>query len=141
MQPINTFTYDELNVGLEFSLKKKITADLISEFSSLTGDHHPFHTDNNFAKENSLDGVIAHGMLISSFASALVGMQLPGKNMILLSQSFDYVKPVYPNETILIIGTLTRKIDPLKIILIGISIRSEIGEVVSKGEIKIKVLK
>lgn len=140
MGELKTYLYDEILIGMEFSFERKITKDLICKFADLTGDYHPFHTDNNFAKDNSLEGIIAHGMLISSFSSALVGMYLPGKNMILLSQSFDYLKPVYPESIIKITGTVKRKIDPLKIILIEISILSENGMPVANGEIKVKLL-
>jgi 3-hydroxybutyryl-CoA dehydratase len=141
MKEIKSYIYDEIYIGMEVSIKKNISKRLINDFSRLVGDYHPLHSDNKFAKESFHEGIIAHGMLISSFSSTLVGMYLPGKNMILLSQTFDYLKPVYPGCTIKIAGKVKRKIDPLKIILIDVSISSLEGEIYSTGEMKIKLLK
>lgn len=141
MQTLNTYTYDELFIGMEDSIVKKLSKSIINKFSVLSGDFHPLHNDDSYAKENKFNGIIAHGMLISSFASALIGMQLPGRNMILLSQCFDYLQPVYVGDQIIITGTVKRKIDPLKIIIVSISIKSNFKEIVAKGEMKIKLLK
>lgn len=141
MSALNSYTFDELFVGMEFSLIKDVTRELVNKFSKLSGDYHPLHCDVAFAKENELENIIAHGMLLSSFASALVGMQLPGKNMILLSQSFEYLKPVYVNSRVKVTGTIKRKVDPLKVVQVSIIIRSTLDDIVAKGDMNIKLLR
>lgn len=140
MEAISTYTFNEIELGMEFSMTRTISEEQIQGFSSLTGDYHPLHSDENYAVKHSFNGVIAHGMLISSFSSALVGMHLPGKNMILISQAFDYLKPVYPGDSIVTTGTVRRKMDSLKMVFLDINVTC--GEaLVAKGEIKLKMRK
>ncbi len=141
MNKINSYTYEETFVGMEFTINRFISREMIINFSKYTGDFHPIHENENFSVNLGFKSIIAHGMLVSSFSSALIGMLLPGKNMILLSQKFDYLTPVYPDTTINIIGVINRKIDVLKVVFIDVSIKLITGEIVSKGEVKIKMLK
>lgn len=140
MKAISKYTFEEIEVNMEFSISRTISNQQIKAFSSLTGDYHPLHADKNYAKEHAFNDVIAHGMLISSFSSALVGMHLPGETMILISQSFDYLKPVYPNDSIEIKGVVKRKMKPLKMVFLEVIIKSE-DEVVAQGVIKLKMRK
>ena len=78
-------------------------------------------------------------MLISAFASTLVGMNLPGFYALILSQSFEYLIPVYPEQTLTIKGTVERKIDLLSIIIIVVEVNNKEGQTVAKGEIKVKL--
>lgn len=44
-----------------------ITLELLKRFANASGDHNPIHQDEAVAKSMGLPGVIAHGMLITSF--------------------------------------------------------------------------
>lgn len=70
--------FDELEIGASFtSPGRTITeADLVN-FSSLTGDWYPLHTDVEWAKHSLFGERIAHGMLVLSYAMGLLPMQ-PG---------------------------------------------------------------
>ncbi len=45
-------------------------ADLVG-FATLTGDHHPQHTDAEWARGSRFGGRVAHGMLVLSYAVGL----------------------------------------------------------------------
>jgi len=136
---INSYNFEDLVEGMEISIKREITYEKIKEFSEITGDFHPLHTNLEFARKKSFKNIIAHGMLISSFSSALIGMKIAGKNMVLLSQNFNYLKPIYPNTIIKISGTVKRKIQSLGIAIVKITITNEDAVEVSNGEIKLKM--
>jgi acyl dehydratase len=131
--------YAEITTGLERSLTAVVSGDLIASFALLTGDRHPLHTDPIYAANCGYTDILAHGMLVSSFASTLVGMHLPGRNALLLSQSFAYKKPVHPDSTITIRGVVRTKNDAFRIIVIDVSVMDHSGEMVAQGEIKVQM--
>ena len=89
----------------------KITVDVLVEhidrFADLSADHSPVHMSNNFAQEQGFSARIAHGLLIGSFISRLIGTRLPGRYGILQSVQIDFRKPLIPPETIEIMGEIT----------------------------------
>jgi 3-hydroxybutyryl-CoA dehydratase len=97
---ISKLRLEDIHNGQQFIFKKIITAQLIESFSLLTGDFHPLHTREDYAKENGFDSVIAQGFLITSFLSFAVGMHIPGENALILSQESKFLHPIYVNEEI-----------------------------------------
>lgn len=101
--------FDELTLGQSASYSKKVSAEDLDEFAEVTGDNNPMHLDPEFAEKTIFGGCIAHGMLIGSFISTVLGTRLPGPGTIYLSQSFEFFKPVYPNDTITTTVTVAEK--------------------------------
>ncbi len=132
-------TYQEIPVGLERSFNVVATREMVEGFSRLTGDLHPLHTDPEYARRCGYEGVIVQGMLTSAFASTLVGMHIPGERALVLSQSFRYLRPVYPGEELLIRGVVIEKINAFSALTIEIEITGSSGECVSRGTIRVKV--
>ncbi len=85
-QTVPELRYDEIQVGDQASLTKTITDEDVINFAKLTGDVNPIHILDSFAKTTMFKERIAHGMLVSSFISTILGTKLPGKNTIYLSQ-------------------------------------------------------
>ena len=54
-----------------------LTAADIEQYSALTGDTNPIHTDKAFAKKTMFGEPIAQGMLSASVLSACIGSRLP----------------------------------------------------------------
>ena len=108
MKPTGTYTIDNLEEGLEAKIERLLTKEDIQNFANLTQDFHPLHTSPVYAKANGFEDIIAHGLLLASFSSSIIGMELPGENAIILSQSFVYKKPVYPGTQLLIKGIINK---------------------------------
>lgn len=77
-----------------------IDAQKHSEFISLSGDHNPLHTTDDFAKKHGFLSIVMHGNILNCFVSFLIGELLPVKNVLILSQEINFTKPVYLNETV-----------------------------------------
>lgn len=121
-------------------LTRTISQEDIEKFSINTGDFHPLHTNPQYCKENGFEGIMAHGMLVSSYASAIVGMYLPGENAIIISQNFSYSKPVYMGDVIKIHGVIDSLDTRFKVIDIKIKISKSDTTLIS-GNIKVKLRK
>jgi len=135
----NKYTFEELKIGMLENFEVDLTSDMIAEFSKLTGDLHPLHTDANYARESGFDSVLAHGMLTSAFSSTLVGMLLPGRNALLLSQSFRYLRPVYGGERLTITGEIVSKDKADRKIALDVRIRNREDKIVAIGEVAVKL--
>lgn len=78
----------------------KITDELVRNFSKLTGDNNPIHLDDEYAKNTIFKKRIAHGMLVASYFSKMIAHTYPGEGSIYVSQSFEFLKPCYINDTL-----------------------------------------
>ena len=135
---INTFSINELFVGQKVQTTRIISLTDIKSFSNLTNDYHPLHNDKSYALKNGFKDVIAHGLLLSSFSSALIGMKLPGKNTIIMKQSFDYLIPVFPNEELIITGVVEKINLRFSFVEVNVKIFSK-EELKAKGSFMTKI--
>ncbi|MCB2293976.1 MaoC family dehydratase [Clostridium algoriphilum] len=91
---------NKYKVGDKASITKKITTEMVIQFSEISEDKNPLHLDEEFAKTTRFKGRISHGMLVGSLISAVIANILPGIGSIYLSQSLRFVKPVRHNDVI-----------------------------------------
>ena len=77
-----------------------ITDDMVRQFSEITGDKNPIHLDDEYSSQTIFKKRIAHGMLVSSFFSRLISKTYPGEGSIYLSQTLQFIKPCYINDSI-----------------------------------------
>jgi NAD(P)-dependent dehydrogenase (short-subunit alcohol dehydrogenase family)/acyl dehydratase len=85
----------ELRVGLNASFERDITREDVLAFAELSGDHNPLHTDETYAKGTNYQRPIVHGAFQVSLASAMAGMHLPGKSVVLGSVRSRFPSPLY----------------------------------------------
>jgi 3-hydroxybutyryl-CoA dehydratase len=97
---IGKFLISDLVEGQQYSFKKIFTRDIIETFSALTGDYHPLHTDQHYAKLHEFKNIIIQGFLLTSLISYVVGMEMPGENALILSQESKFIRPVYIDEEV-----------------------------------------
>lgn len=87
-------------IGDNYTRLFKVTEQMINDFARITGDINPVHLDDTFAKKTIFTKRIAHGFLVGSFISAVLGNYFPGIGTIYLSQSMKFRKPVFIDEDI-----------------------------------------
>jgi 3-hydroxybutyryl-CoA dehydratase len=89
--------FSELAIGQTSSKIIPITQEMISAFAEVTGDHNPLHTDTDYA-EPRFGGVIAHGVLLLGFFSALLATELPGPGAVARSMDVRFKSPARPGD-------------------------------------------
>ena len=87
-------------IGEEASLTKLVSDEDIKAFARISGDHNPVHMNEEYAKGTMFGGRIAHGMLVASLISAVLGTRLPGPGAIYLSQKLRFLAPVRPGDEV-----------------------------------------
>ncbi len=76
---MNAYRWSDLFEGMSHQFDTLITTAKIERFAEISGDSNPLHTVPEFAKNAGFSGVVAFGLLTSSYYSRLVGMYLPGR--------------------------------------------------------------
>lgn len=90
----------ELKVGDTFTVNKEITDELIRQFADVSGDYNPIHLDEEFAKNTRFGKRIAHGMLTSSFISAVLGYKLSVRKVVYLGQTLKFKHPTFIGDVV-----------------------------------------
>lgn len=98
---------DEFAVGMQHVFKRRFTAEDTRLMGELTGDHNPFHYHNEFIKHTRFKEPIVHGLLVGGMICHFGGDVFPGPGYLAESMSFSFLKPVYFNEEVTAVGTVT----------------------------------
>lgn len=132
--------FDEITIGRKETLTHTITPADLEAFVKLTGDTNPLHVNPDFAARTSFEKPVVHGMLCASFISTLIGTRLPGEGALWVSQKTDFLLPVRMGATLTVSGTVIRKVESQKVIVLKIEITNEKNEKVIEGESTVKCL-
>lgn len=133
--------FDDITLGYTAAFDVLVTADKIDAFAVVSGDTNPLHTDEQYAASTLYGARIAHGMLGGALISRLVGMHLPGKYAVFLSQSLVFRKPILVGMAVKVSGTVIQRIEAVRAIKIQ-TVLTDIatGEVLTDGEALVKLL-
>jgi 3-hydroxybutyryl-CoA dehydratase len=112
------YYFEDLAVGMTASFTKTVTEADIVLFAGLSGDFNPLHLNQEFAEKTVFKNRIAHGLLIASFISTVLGTKLPGPGATYLSQSLKFKAPVLIGDTVKAIVTIQEMIEEKKRIIL-----------------------
>ena len=116
------------------SLSRIISDADIRAFAELSGDFNPVHLDDEFARTTRFGRRIAHGMLGASLISTVLGTKLPGQGAIYLSQTLQFLGPVFPGDTVTAKATVTKIKEGKPILTLETVCENQRGETLIKGE-------
>ena len=133
------YSFDEIELGMQKSFKVFISENMLDVFGRDTGDYNPLHMNEKYASSTSFKKRVCSGMFLSSFFSRLVGMYLPGKHALHMSQSLNFVNPCFIGETIIVEGKGIDKSAATKIIKLETTITNESGKRIIDGKAQVIV--
>mgnify|MGYP001573229533 CR=1 FL=1 len=135
----NLLFYRDINEGASFSFEKKISQKDVNIFADLTGDYNPLHTNKNFGKKSRFGKNIAHGLMVGSLFSKLVGMYCPGEKSLYVAQTFNFREPIFIGDKVTVNGVVTAKNDSIKLITLKTEIWKE-SKLAINGEAKVAII-
>ena len=97
---MKSYTIQELREGLTVQEEFPVTEQMGIEFAGVSGDTNPVHLDQDYAKATRFGAKIAHGMLIGSFISNVIGTRMPGEGSIYMKQEMTFLRPVYYGDRV-----------------------------------------
>ncbi len=126
-------------VGDKASMSKIFTEADVVEFSIMSKDSNPIHLDSVYARSTVFGKRVAHGMLVASMFSGLIGMELPGEGSIYLGQTLKFKAPVFIGDEITAMVKITHIRDDKPIITLRTACVNQEGTIVIEGEAVVKV--
>ena len=101
------YSAEDLRTGLKVAYDREITEEDVLAFARLSGDLNPLHVDAGYARATNYEGRIVHGAFQVALASALLGMNLPGKKVLLGSITSRFPAPLYFPGVVTVSGEIT----------------------------------
>ena len=124
----------KLKVGDSAEITRTIEQSDIQAFANVTGDHNPVHVDESFAQTTRFGRRIAHGMLTASLISSVLANKLPGAGSIYLTQTLQFVAPVFPGDEVTARVTVKDIREPKGIVTLETICTNQRDETVLRGE-------
>lgn len=72
----------ELRVGLRAEFERDITDGDVAAFADVSGDRNPLHLNEGYSRHTNYGERIVHGAFQVALASAMAGMYLPGRDVV-----------------------------------------------------------
>jgi len=128
-------------IGTKASLSRTITEDDILLFALVSGDHNPIHLDAEYAEKTLFGKRIAHGFLIGSLISAVLGNDMPGPGSIYLGQTLKFLAPIHIGDTVTVTVKVVAIREDKRIITLHTNCTNQQGTLVLSGEATVKYAK
>lgn len=126
-----------MKIGQSFSKTVVASDKIVRDIAKISGDINPIHLDDEYAKQSIFGRRIVHALFCHNIVSMIIGNYLPGYGTILVSQTFNYQKPVYVGDAVEVVVTV-EKILPGEKYALSTVCRNQNREVVLEGESIVK---
>ncbi|HAA45831.1 MAG: bifunctional enoyl-CoA hydratase/phosphate acetyltransferase [Halomonas sp. 54_146] len=134
---IENRTFDEIALGDEAWLEKRLTMEDIKLFAIMSGDVNPSHLDEGFAKSTRFHEVIAHGMWGGALISTVLGTQLPGPGTVYVGQTLRFNAPITLGDVVKVSVRVTEKNSDKHEVTFACLCQNQEGEVLIEGEAQV----
>lgn len=128
-----------LEIGQSASFSKTITESDVYGFAGITGDFNSVHVNQEKAEKSIFGKRVAHGMLVGSLISTVLGTKLPGEGTIYLEQDLKFKRPVYYGDTVTAEVTVSEIINEDKgVYRLDTVITNQMGQTTHEGYAVVK---
>jgi acyl dehydratase len=131
--------FEDFRLGEKFYIPAKTMTDAhFLFFAGMTGDNHPIHYDDEYAKTTRFGKRVAHGLLVASMTATGASTLSPlieGSIIAFVEQSSRFLKPVLIGDTIspeLEVTELVPKSDS-GLLRMATRVKNQRGEIVLEG--------
>ncbi len=107
MSEFEGYAITELEVGQSAEISRLVDEEAVRKFAEVSGDFNPLHMDEEYARRSPFRGRIAHGALIASFISCVLGNHLPGPGAVFAGMTMRFERPVRIGDTVIARATVT----------------------------------
>jgi 3-hydroxybutyryl-CoA dehydratase len=121
-------------VGTRATCRRVFTDEDVRRFAELSGDYNELHVDEAAARASRFGGRVVHGMLTASLITRLIGMELPGRGAIYLSQTLRFTAPVRIGDELDAVVEVTAVDAARRRLTLGTTVTGPEGKPVLTGE-------
>jgi 3-hydroxybutyryl-CoA dehydratase len=131
--------FDDFKVGDRFRSPSRTLGDgAFLLFAGLTGDNHPLHYDEEYARQTRFGARVAHGLLVvamTAVGASPMSHRLEASMVAFVEEAFRFVRPVLLGDTVhpeFEVAGLERKGDR-GLLRLAVRVTNQRGEVVLEG--------
>lgn len=128
-------------VGARATRSRVITETDMMSFAQSSGDMNPVHMDAEYAARTPFGQRIAHGMMVASLISAVLGNDLPGPGSIYMGQTLKFLAPVHIGDTITANVEVTALREDRRMVTLRTDCINQDGKTVIAGDATIKYIR
>ncbi len=125
--------------GMVFSEEVTLSPDLVGRFAEFSGDHNPVHLKADAALGFGYARPFAHGAILTAIVSRIIGMKVPGPGAVWMSQSMEWLKPLFVGETVRVEAEIVTLSTGASVLHLALRAFNRQGEAVMNGEAKVKM--
>lgn len=129
-----TKRFEEFRVGDYAVFSKTIGEEDVQRFADVSGDRHPLHVDETYARATRFGRRVAHGMLTASLLSTANGLLLQRPGGISVEQNLRFLRPVYLGDTITARSEVIEVLPATRRVRCRTTCTNQHGELVIVGE-------
>ncbi|MBE2285065.1 MAG: SDR family oxidoreductase [Prosthecobacter sp.] len=96
-----------LKAGLAHEWEQSIGPEEVRAFAAVSGDFNPLHLSVDYAAMTQYQRPIVHGVFQLGLASAMAGMHLPGRQVVIGSMQSQFPAPLYYPCQVVVRGEIT----------------------------------
>ncbi len=126
-------------VGQVFHYRLRIDEALVEQFAAMSGDRNPIHVDRAAARSYGFDRPVAHGAILLSAVSRMIGLDIPGHGAVWMSQSVEWLSPTFVGDEIELSVTVSQVSAGTGMLGLDVVAKRADGAVVMTGHGKVKM--
>lgn len=132
--------FSTINVGDRASFD--VLADEIThqKFMNLSGDDSPIHADDEFCVRSKFNRRIGYAFFLTALLSRFYGKYLPGGSSVCIRQEASFIKPFFPGDRLIVVGTVTHKIESTRFVEIETQIYRSNQELIFRGQGTVQII-
>lgn len=127
-----------LQENQEFHYQFKIDDQTYEGFIATFGDRNPLHVEEEFAQNKGFKSKVMHGNILNGFLSYFIGELLPTTDVMILSQTINFKKPVYLNDVLNFEAVIVEQSKAVEVSVFKFKFINADLEIVASGKIQIK---
>jgi len=124
--------------GLRFEQRVELTPQVVRAFADFSGDVNPIHLDTTAANTFGYARPIAHGAILVSALSRLIGMEVPGPGAVWMSQSMEWLQPVFVGDSVDLVVTVDSVSHAARLLHLSV-VATSLDVQVMKGQAVVKI--
>jgi acyl dehydratase len=126
-------------IGDTFTCRMNVTQALMEQFSQLSGDYHPVHRDDEYARSVGFRGPIVFGNLMGAMVSRLVGMELPARDVLIARQALEFREAAYVGDELVLEAKVAKVHEAVQSVTLNLSFVAS-SRLVCTGQCLIKCI-
>ena len=130
---------ERYRVGDRATARRRFSDEDVRRFAELSGDFNELHLDDAAAARSRFGRRLVHGMLTASLFTRLLGMELPGRGVIYMSQTLRFTAPVYIGDEVEAVVEVVAVDLPRKRLTLRTTCHNQAGQPVVVGEALVMV--